>query len=140
MKVNTLPKPVKIKKVTKKQLKCEWDKLDRDCLKLVGKCSVARDGTCRNCNSAYRLTGHHIRVKQHHATRYLLDNLITLCWKCHSKQKFQPEQFNDMIIDIIGQGYYNEMKWKSQRIVDWTVEDLKDIKASLTAKLRELKS
>ena len=50
-----------------------------------------------------------------------------------------PEKFQDMVIEIIGDEFYQELKRKSLVVVDdYTVDDLRLIKADLTAKLKEL--
>jgi hypothetical protein len=121
--------------------KSEKKKLDDECLKLWSKCVIARDHTCRNCNSDYRLSSHHIRSVTNHSTKYNVDdNGICLCWPCHSLQKFRPEKFQDMVLEIIGQGKYDYVKRLSRVIVDFTVADLRDQKEYLQAKLKDLKS
>jgi hypothetical protein len=117
----------------------ERKKLDRDCLSLWSNCVIALNPTCRNCNSDYRLSGHHIRVKQHQNTRYFIDNGLTLCWKCHSLQHYQPERFHDMIIEIIGQGRYDFMKELSAGIKQYSLEDLREQKEFLKQELTRLK-
>jgi len=42
-----------------------------------------RDGwKCRNCGSRNDLHQHHIEYRSHGGSDEL-DNLVTLCWKCH---------------------------------------------------------
>jgi hypothetical protein len=110
-------------------------KLDKACLDLWALCIKAKQKTCRNCNSDYLLQAHHIREKARgHATRYDLENGLTLCRQCHSLQKFRPEQFHDMIVNIIGQMEYDRLKEKSQAIVrgnEWTEQHLIEIRDSL---------
>lgn len=139
VKITPCPKPVKAKKVKKVKKVSERKKLDKDCLDLWSDCVIARDKTCRNCNSDERLSGHHIRVKQHQATRYNFEvNGLCLCWRCHSLQKFQPEKFNDMIIDIIGQEKYDQAKRLSQPSWKWSLDDLRQIKIHLKRCLNDL--
>lgn len=115
-------------------------KLDEQCLKLWSQCVITRDRTCRNCNSDERLSAHHIRSRTHKNTKYDIRNGLTLCWKCHSQQKFNPERFQDFVLDIIGQQKYNHLKLLSAVVTDITIADLEDTKEVLTAKLKDLKN
>lgn len=123
------------RKVSKKR------QLDKKCLDLWSKCVRARDLTCRGCNSDFRLSAHHVRSRTNLSTRYLLDNGICLCWKCHSLQKFNPERFQDMILEIIGDDTYQELKRKSQmEITKHTEYDLEMIIEYLEGALEDIKS
>lgn len=115
--------------------------LDKKALDLWSRCVRLRDNTCRGCNSDYRLSAHHIRSRTNLSTRYLLDNGICLCWKCHSLQKFQPEKFFDLVIEIIGDEKYQELKRKSQiEIMKHTEYDLEMIIEYLDGALEDIKS
>jgi hypothetical protein len=141
MKMTSCPNPTKQKKTKKPKRKVSnRKKLIKQCLDLWSDCVIARDHTCRNCNSDQYLSAHHIRSVTHHITMFDIDNGICLCWrKCHFQQKFHPERFQDMVIEIIGQDYYEEMKRKSSVVVDYTIADLIEIKEYLQNKLKELK-
>jgi hypothetical protein len=123
------------RKVSKKR------QLDKKCLDLWSKCVRARDLTCRGCNSDYKLSAHHVRSRTNLSTRYLLDNGICLCWKCHSLQKFNPERFQDLVIEIIGDEKYQELKRISlgdiQKHTDY---DLEMIIEYLEGLLEDIKS
>lgn len=133
MKVITKNKKPK-RKVSKKR------QLDKKCLDLWSRCVRARDLTCRGCNSDYKLSAHHIRSRTNLSTRYLLDNGICLCWKCHSLQKYNPERFQDLIIEIIGDEFYQELKRKSLGNIKVTEADLEMIKEYLEGKLKDYKA
>jgi len=113
-------------------------KLENDCFTLWSRCIIARDKTCRYSNSDERLSAHHIRSRTHHATRFSLDNGIALSWKVHFLQKANPERFQDMVIEIIGDDKYQELKTRSKEIVSHTVSDLEEIKRRLTIELRHI--
>ena len=118
------------RKVSKKRT------LEKKCLDLWSKCVRARDLTCRGCNSDYRLSAHHIRSRTNLSTKYLLANGICLCWKCHSLQKWNPEKFQDMVLEIIGDEKYQELKRKSQmEITKHTEYDLEMIREYLEGAL-----
>ena len=142
MKVNTNPKPIKTKKSKKKKYVPEKRKLEIECLALWARCVITRDKTCRYSNDDTYLSAHHIRSRAHKATKYDIDNGLTLSWrKIHFLQKVNPERFQDMVIEMIGDDFYQMMKRKSQVIVpDHTIEDLKEITVNLQKKLKELES
>ncbi len=123
------------RKVSKKR------KLEQKCLKLWSDCVRARDMVCKQCNSDYKLSAHHIRSRTNLSTRYLLANGICLCWKCHSLQKWNPEKFQDMILEIIGDEKYQELKRKSLiEITKHTEYDLEIIQEYLEGKLKDYKA
>jgi hypothetical protein len=136
--MNPIAKPVKSKKVKKKKVVSERKKLIEDCDKIWALCIKARDRVCRYTSSDYGLQAHHIRSRSHLSTRWLLDNGLTLSNKVHVLQKFNPEKFQDIIIEIIGQDFYEEMKKKSLMRVDFTIADLIEQKELLKLKLKEL--
>jgi hypothetical protein len=137
-KVKTLPKPVKEKKVRKKKVKTERQKLIDDCDILWSKCVKERDRCCRYNNEYYGLQAHHIRSRSHFSTRWLLANGLTLSNKVHCLQKMNPELFQDKVLEIIGQEFYDEMKRKSQISVHFTIDDLKEQKEILKKQLAML--
>ena len=123
------------RKVSKKR------QLEKKCLNLWSQCVRARDMTCRGCNSDIKLSAHHIRSRTNLSTKYLLDNGICLCWKCHSLQKFNPERFQDLVIEIIGDEFYQELKRKSlMEITKHTEYDLEMIIEYLEGELKRIKA
>jgi len=123
------------RKVSKKR------QLEKKALDLWSRCVRARDLTCRGCNSDFRLSAHHIRSRTNLSTKYLLDNGICLCWKCHSLQKFNPERFQDLVIEIIGDDFYKELKRKSlMDIQKHTEYDLEMIIEYLDGELKRIKA
>jgi len=115
-------------------------KLENECDKLWSQCIIARDGTCRGTNSIDRLSAHHIRSRTHRSTRWDLDNGLCLSWKVHFLQKANPERFQDLIINIIGDKKYQALKRKSLQVVDYSIADLEQIKEDLTNKLKDIKA
>ena len=126
-------------KTKKPSQKPDKKKLDKDCLDLWSDIAIARDHVCRNCGSDQYLSSHHVRVKSHKATRYDIENALTLCWRhCHYLQKVQPERFHDMVIDIIGQKEYDRLKAKSSIEVHYKIPDLLEIKEHLKNQLKRM--
>lgn len=58
--------------------------LVRECDQLVSKIVRARDGCCVKCGETRTLQAAHILPKGHYPRlRYLFENILTLCLKCH---------------------------------------------------------
>jgi hypothetical protein len=114
--------------------------LEDQCDKIWSQCIITRDKTCRVTNSDERLSAHHIRSRTHRSTRWDLDNGLCLSWKVHFLQKANPERFQDLIINIIGDEKYQALKRKSLQVVDYTTADLEQIKQDLTNKLKDIKA
>ena len=123
-----------------KKKKTNKQKLESECDKLWSQCIIARDRTCRGSNSSDRLSAHHIRSRTHRATRWDLDNGLCLSWKVHFLQKANPERFQDLIINIIGDEKYAALKRKSLVPVDYTIADIEDIRDHLKRKLADFKA
>ena len=114
--------------------------LKHQCDELWSKCVRARDKSCRMCNSDYKLSAHHIIERSHMATRHDLENSLTLCWRCHSFQKFQSQSFALGIINLIGLDEFNRLYKKSRRIYKPNIQDLRDTREFLKRKLKEFQS
>ena len=113
-------------------------KLDADCLELWSLCVRTRDKTCRNCNSDFNLQAHHIVQRNYKASRYLLSNGLTLCSGCHFFEKVDAEKFRNMVIGVIGEDKYLSMQRTYRISYKYTIDDLKQIKSELQAKLKQL--
>lgn len=127
------------KKMTETQL------LERECHDLWSKCVRERDNhICRFCGTehvdkATTMSGHHIRTKRNHPyTRYMIENGLCLCFRCHSGEKYQHERFMDEIINVIGQPEYDRLKEISNTNIKYSISDLEEIKRRLTEELRHL--
>lgn len=106
-------------------------KLEKNLNSLWAQAVKTRDKKCRYCGSDQKLSAHHIRVYQHLSTRYNINNGLTLCWRCHSLQKLNPELFYDRIIEIIGQQHYNALRLLSNINTKYSVDELLKIKEQL---------
>lgn len=126
------------KRSTKK--KSDRKKLIEECDSWFSKCVVARDHTCRYSNSDERLTCHHIRSRTHFSTRWNLENGLCLSWKVHFLQKANPEKFQDMVIEIIGDEEYQRLKTMSLVEVKYTVVDIEDRIQELKQEYKRLKN
>jgi hypothetical protein len=115
-------------------------KLELECDKLWSQCIIARDKTCRYYNNQERLSAHHIRSRTHKTTRWDLNNGICLSWRIHFLQKANPERFQDVVIEIIGENKYQSLKRKSLEIYDYDAYELELIRNDLKKKLKEFEA
>jgi 5-methylcytosine-specific restriction endonuclease McrA len=72
----SIGKVIPVRKVNKSKLKKNLDVLWSMAVK-------ARDKKCQRCGSTGSLSAHHVFGRRHNATRWVLDNGITLCYPCH---------------------------------------------------------
>jgi len=96
-----------------------------------------RDGfMCQKCGSKDKqLNSHHIFSRSHKSTRWDIDNGITLCAGCHTlgngSAHKDPEIFRDWYVDVMGQGYYDKLKWKAYSIGKLSMGELEVLLMSL---------
>lgn len=115
--------------------------IDAECLKLWSQCVITRDRVCRVTGSTHSLSAHHIRSRGHASTRFDLENGMCLSWRdWHFLQKFNPERFQDGIIDVIGTDKYEQLKAKSRIPLKRNTQDLRDERERLTRMLKALKA
>ena len=112
-------------------------KLDQECLDLFSKVVRARDGACRNCNSTNRLQAHHIIQRTYKLSRYNPSNGIAFCSSCHFHEKVNHEKFRDMVISVIGEKQYLDLKKKYMVQHKWTLDELKTIRDELKSELNQ---
>jgi len=111
----------KKKKTRRKELELELDRvwhekvLERDKKK------------CRICGKTDRLQSHHIFSRTHRATRWDLDNGITLCAGHHYWAHREPEKFRQFVIGLMGEEKYQRIFEKSQHSVKFSIQDLEDL-------------
>ena len=112
--------------------------IEKQCLALWSKCVRTRDRVCRVTGADTGLQAHHIRSVSHKATYLRLENGLTVSNKIHCLQKFNPEKFQDIIIDTIGPEEYQRLKTMSQREFKPTVPWLLETKDYLKMMLKHL--
>lgn len=123
-----------------KQSKAKSKKaLDTKLLELASLCVRTRDRHCRNCGKDFNLQGHHIIERQWKLGRYAMDNIITLCSGCHFLQKTSTEQFRDVVIDVIGQKTFDDLKAKYHgKLWKYSTSDLEAMIVEMKATLKSL--
>src|SRR3990167_389776 len=96
-----LPKKLKSKKPTKK----EADKL----FSLL----IRKRGKCERCNSKFNLQCAHIISRRYFSTRFDIENAIPLCQRCHFFYTYHPIEWENWIINRIGNKRFQELKRKA---------------------------
>lgn len=112
-------------------------KLKAEALRLWSLCVRKVNPRCKMCGSSDRLQAHHIRSVRHISTMLDVENGMTLCFPCHSLQHFNPELFQDRVIDAIGIDAYQLLRDRSSIIVKLHANDYRDRINSLKKELSE---
>lgn len=74
-----------------------------------------RDGRCLKCYSTNDLTCSHYWRRGHSATRFDLDNCITLCVWCHSEwENKKNNEYRDFMIQRLGKSKYEELEKRAR--------------------------
>lgn len=120
----------------KKQKAPSKTNIENQCLSLWSQCIRTRDRVCRICGSDYRLQAHHIRSRGNKATYLDLENGMAVCARCHIIQKFNPEKFQDTVLEVIGNQEYQRLKTKSQMVWKPTTHELVMMKDALKTSLK----
>lgn len=143
--LNKKPKKKRKKKLNKGQI---IRKLKQENFNLWSQCVRVRDGKkCVICGSDKTLQAHHcfVRAALSLRTRFILDNGICVCYKCHLVQihKYGEKRFLEKYIKVLDERvpYFRQME--IYRIAEnkepVTIEELQDIKKYLTETLEKLK-
>ena len=106
---------------------------------LLHNAVVSRDGgKCRKCGSLTRLSAAHIYSKgKHRKMRYILENVITLCYRCHIHWAHkEPIEFTEWIQSELGEAEYQRLRLRAN-YVDKSILDYNLIKVFLEAKIKE---
>jgi hypothetical protein len=100
---------------------------------------------CRRCGR-YFPNGHglqcaHIFSRRHQSTRYDPDNACALCFTCHQYFGENPTIFTAWVIDtLLGEGCYELLRERHQRIVKRTKADAEALYQHLKAQLKALEA
>jgi hypothetical protein len=114
----------------------QMSKLKKDTDELWSLAVRTRDGfKCQidNCEST-RVYAHHIISRNHLATRWELDDGISMCWGHHKRfHGDSSEDMRDKVIAVVGQERFDRMKALSKTLVTNLIEE------DLIGKMAELK-
>ncbi len=135
----------KIRKVKKKEKKHNsisylTKQLDNLWSQLV---KINYNYTCAYCWKKENLNSHHLFSRSKRATRWDLENGITLCCGCHTmSSNFSahkcPLDFAERIRELKWDDYINELSKKSKEIKQWTSEELLEMIESYKNMLQNL--
>lgn len=96
---------------------------------------------CEYCGKEQGLNAHHIFSRSNMATRWDVNNGISLCVSHHVFGKFSahkaPLEFAEWIIENRGQVWYEELKRKSKTIASRTNSEKKELYAKLRQDLKK---
>lgn len=120
-------KKLKTRKDNRKRLITIADKLWADIIK-------ARDGRCIYCGSSINLNAHHIFTKGRHGNlRWIVDNGVTLCAKCHTFGiHINPAPYMLKIIECCGMDRMSKLRERAKlKPAPLRIDDIKSIIDSL---------
>ena len=92
-------------KTTRKKLEAKADKLFADIIKSEGK--------CERCGSRDYLQTAHIISRRYKQVRWDLDNAVCLCRGDHVYFTHHPLEWEEWVVDKIGELAYIELKTKA---------------------------
>ena len=96
-----------------------------------------RDLRCRRCDVPMNyndLTAHHLIKRRYRKTRWMLENLVSVCWICHEWLEKNPYANEQFAISILGEDRYAELQGlardtRSKVDIDAVLSDLKGLAA-----------
>ena len=92
---------------------------------IMSKRIRGRDGNrCRRCGRE-RVFAHHIFTKTRLSTRFVPENLISLCFHCHRWAHSAGEEFREWILSWMNKGEYDQLYLWSQTRGGFKEIDLK---------------
>lgn len=129
--------------MTKKEEKKLLKKLEKECKSLCSRITqYLWDDTCAMCGKAGSNAHHFFGWKACSAVRFVLDNLVWLCYACHIHKVHQQgltEPIRAKIIERIGQEQFDRMYLQAFSVCEYTVEGLEKRKAELLDIIEENK-
>lgn len=87
-----------------------------------------RDKTCRKCFGNSSVSAHHAFGRRHLATRWDVQNGVSLCYPCHIHwAHHDPCGFSDWFFNFVGADQYNRLSEAHRIPVKHTIEDLRSM-------------
>ena len=124
------PKPIKRKR-KKSPKKISIDKCD----KIWGKIVRERDRRCLHCGNTQNLQAHHLFRRGISATRYNLDNGLTLCSSCHTfNYKFSAHK-TEQTFKIWAEAYLGPERYKTLETLSNTYKSRSNARAEFLSKI-----
>lgn len=148
MNIKDKPKKKKKKKVKKVNKAKLIKKLKKQNFELWSQCVRLRDKKCIVCGSTETLQAHHclVRAALSLRTRFIPENGVTLCYRCHLIEihKNGEKRFMENYIRILDEKIPKEKQEEIYKLAenkdDITLEDLQNINIYLKEYLQKLKN
>ena len=99
-----------------------------------------RDGwRCVETKARHNLQTAHVISRSYLATRWNMDNAVTLTAGRHVWYTHNPLEWREFCLKRLGKERYEELEKKARARRKWTVPELKELYAELTDKLEALR-
>lgn len=95
---------------------------------------VRKRGYCQRCNMVdyEKFQCCHIYSRANLAVRWTLNNALCLCAGCHFWGHQNPTEFTELVLNILTDYDYADLKIQARLIKKWTVSDMQDLHLNLT--------
>ena len=117
--------------------------LDKKCLSIWAKIVKSKQvcamtGKTQSSLSPVIFHAHHIISRGFSAGKYRTDNGLCLWENVHIREKAEPENFHEKILETIGENTYNDLKTRYSRICKISTPELEDIYQGLKKEYNEI--
>lgn len=79
---------------------------------------------CERCGKKGDLEAHHIMPRIHKTTRWLYENSLALCTRCHHWAHYHPEEFRAWLGQNYGVELYERLQQLAKEVVKFSREEL----------------
>lgn len=105
-------------KMTKTSLTRNLDKLCSKIVRSVGECQYC------GCPEYSKLHCAHIYTRKWRSVRWDLLNMICLCASCHLSFHDKPVEFQEFVVQYLGEVKYQELKIRANTNKKWTEQEM----------------
>lgn len=113
-----------MRKITRKGLVRKLDAI-------VKQIVIARDGKCIVCGTTKNLTPGHLFSRVAYSTRWDLDNVYAQCLSCNFRHESDPYPMTNVLINIHGRGWLEDLHRKYVTPHKYTTPQLKELYETL---------
>lgn len=106
----------------------------KEAYRLIQEVVVKETPFCKRCGSPATV-GHHLYKRDRMATAFLPEALWGLCTECHAWAHRNPCQLQKMVIEEIGERYYELLRLSHTVVKNM---DLDQVKKELKKRMREI--
>lgn len=72
-------------------------------------------GACRGCGKSEMLQIHHIHYRSQERNNHTLENLISLCYKCHRLAHSKPDIMRPALLEVIDKPWLTVLAYLRQQ-------------------------